>query len=563
MRGQPRFVRVWRFRMYRLARRLDQEAPAWLAWLLPLGSSITFHGALVLALGLFFYVNLGGENNAGVKIDTSMFASQLKEHVESLGPESDRAGDPFSKDETDEESSITTMPDPKSEVHVVAEMPALANLAESLNLSGTGSGGGSEGAGAAIGSGFAEGAPARLGGGGGGTGGGELTTPFSGRQAAVRAKLVRRQGGSVLSEQAVERGLDWIVRHQRPDGSWSLDHRPQCKGRGCPAGPHMDSDTAATGLALLPLLGAGHNHKEPGRYQKSVEKGLKWLIGHQKPDGELSTSGGNTRMYSHAIAAMALSEAFGLTHDPDLEGPLKKALEFIIKGQNPNDGGWRYSPGEAGDTSVFGWQLFALRSAFLAGLNVPKATIDGANKYLDRAATDPIGATYAYLPGEGPKMSMTAEALLARQYLGWPRQSPPLIAGAERVANDLFQSESRNIYYWYYATQLLHNLQGPAWQLWNVRIRDGLVSIQVVNRGACDNGSWDPLQPIPDQWGQQAGRHFVTCLSILTLEVYYRYLPLYRERDANAIKDREGAAEPAKKEQEKDKEPEKAETKAK
>jgi hypothetical protein len=257
---------------------------------------------------------------------------------------------------------------------------------------------------------------------------------------------------------------------------------------------------------------------------------------------------------------MALSEAYGLTRDPELEGPLKKAVEFISKAQNTQDGGWRYNPGEPGDTSVFGWQLFALRSAFLAGLSVPQDTISGAKKYLDRAATDPIGSTYAYLPGEGPKMTMTAEALLARQYLGWARQNPALLAGSEKVAADLLQSESRNIYYWYYATQLLHNLQGPAWEMWNVRVRDGLVSIQIVNPKGCDNGSWDPIQPFPDEWGKSAGRHFTTSLSILTLEVYYRYLPLYRERDANAIRDRGNGDTKKNGEAKKDaKEPEKVE----
>jgi len=92
------------------------------------------------------------------------------------------------------------------------------------------------------------------------------------------------------------------------------------------------------------------------------------------------------------------------------------------------------------------------------------------------------------------------------------------------------ESTERNIYYWYYATQLLHNMQNAAWKQWNNRLRDGLVSMQVRNKG-CDYGSWDPLRPVPDRWGGEAGRLYTTAMSILTLEVYYRYLPLYKAGD--------------------------------
>ena len=43
--------------------------------------------------------------------------------------------------------------------------------------------------------------------------------------------------------------------------------------------------------------------------------------------------------------------------------------------RTPTTGGWRYSPGQAGDTSVFGWQIFALRSGHLAGLSIPRTTL--------------------------------------------------------------------------------------------------------------------------------------------------------------------------------------------
>ena len=89
---------------------------------------------------------------------------------------------------------------------------------------------------------------------------------------------------------------------------------------------------------------------------------------------------------------------------------------------------------------------------------------------------------------------MTAEALLSRQYLGWPRDYPPLVKGAAQVAKHLESAPERNIYYWYYATQLLHNMQNDDWKRWNLRVREGLITMQVTGEG-CDRGSWDPVEP--------------------------------------------------------------------
>jgi hypothetical protein len=125
---------------------------------------------------------------------------------------------------------------------------------------------------------------------------------------------------------------------------------------------------------------------------------------------------------------------------------------------------------------------------------------------------------------------MTTEALLSRQLLGWPRDFPPLIKGVGMISAHLQESGDRNIYYWYYATQLLHNMKGPKWERWNLKIREGLIGTQIKN-GTCADGSWDPFDPAPDLWSRHAGRLYLTSLSVLTLEVYYRYLPIYRTAD--------------------------------
>ena len=114
--------------------------------------------------------------------------------------------------------------------------------------------------------------------------------------------------------------------------------------------------------------------------------------------------------------------------------------------------------------------------------------------------------TYLYQPGRprgGNLLDpvMTTEALLSRQLLGWPRDFPPLVKGVGMISAHLQESGDRNIYYWYYATQLLHNMKGDKWERWNLKIREGLISMQVKD-GTCAQGSWDPFQPQPDLWGR-------------------------------------------------------------
>ena len=534
-RSRPRFLRIARYRVRRFLRKVDRETPEWARWLTPWGTSLALHALGLLLLAIVVSA-LGGEDGGR---EPARFGGQLVDDMTSSA-NSDHAGDPFTTLVADSPPSLSLDPQAEASEIRVADLNDSFRIGPTLNLSMPSP------------SGFvppsARDALGGLAGVARGTGMGmlnanlPLSAPFAGRQADERARMVRSEGGTVESEKAVELGLEWIARHQRPDGSWALDTRSACKGEGCPDSPAMVSDTAATGLALLPLLGAGHTHTRPGRYQKTIERGLHWLMKVQQPSGELFTGGGQiTVFYSHAIATMALCEAYGLTRDKRLRDHAQKAVFFINRNQNRADGGWRYQFGQAGDTSVFGWQMFALRSAHLGGLDMNKAVLRRAREFLDQAASDPRKSTYGYLVDSGASPTMTAEALVCRQLLGWPRDLPPLVAGTAKVAANLAESHQRNIYYWYYATQLLHNMRGKEWEQWNAQVRDGLIAMQTTGKG-CDRGSWDPLQPEADVWGSKAGRLYTTSLSLLTLEVYYRYLPLYKDRGGDVKMGDEGIA---------------------
>lgn len=548
-RVRPRLLRVLRVQQRRWLRRFEERVgdthrviPSW-------GASLLLHGFVMVLLAVYLFAGKGPRPTSTFD---GGFASQLTEDLTSLVP-GDRAGDPFTTVPTDEPPSLSIEPPGPDDDAISQPNLSVARFAPDfatpeLTAPTTDTSLQSSTNPAVARKVAREGLTRPLAGLTAGLFADDLTAPFAGRQEMTRAKIVRREGGTVESEKSVEAGLEWLARHQGPDGGWSLNFQAQCQEGGCPLDETLDSDTAATGLALLPMLGAGHIHTAKSRYQSHVRKGLAWLANHQQADGSLFIGGGrNTLMYSHAIATMALCEAYGLSSDPKLRVPAQKAIDFIARTQNTLDGGWRYSPGQAGDTSVFGWQMFALRSARLAGLKISRNVVKGCKSYLDAATVDSSKIGYAYLPGGPATTVMTAEALLTRQYLGWPKEFPPLVKGASMVARDLETSDTRNIYYWYYATQLLHNMQNDDWKRWNVRVRDGLVSMQVTGVG-CDRGSWDPNSPQPDTWASTQNRHgagrlFLTSLSVLTLEVYYRYLPLYQPTDGGLnILDPEKAA---------------------
>lgn len=335
-----------------------------------------------------------------------------------------------------------------------------------------------------------------------------------------RANLAGTDGGNEKSEATVERGLNWIAAHQREDGSFSFDlKKTPCNGH-CRNSGTEASATAATGMALLPFLGAGYTHKK-GKHQRVVKRGL-YSLGVRAivtPQG-IDLRGGGT-MYAQGLATIALCEAYGMTHDEALKEIAQGALRFIVYAQNHDDGGWRYTPGEPGDTTVTGWQLMALRSGQLAKLEVPSPTIGMIDRFLDSVQTDG-GARYRYQIRRKPEQTTTSVGLLCRMYLGWGRDKPALYQGVEFL--DKWGPSETNIYYDYYATQVMHFWGGPEWQKWNRRMRDYLIATQ--SNSSHEAGSWH----FPDQYGDVGGRLYTTAMSLMILEVYYRHMPLFEQQ---------------------------------
>jgi len=340
----------------------------------------------------------------------------------------------------------------------------------------------------------------------------------------MRTKLVQAGGGNAQSEAAVEAGIKWIINHQLPDGSWSFDFTkcPSCNGN-CSHPGKLDDRGGATAMALLPMLGRGYTHKE-GPYKKQFEAGVGFLAGLAvKGQGKAYEKAGN--LYCQGLAGIALSETYAMTQDKRLQGPAQLALNYIMAAQDPVGGGWRYAPKQPGDTSAVGWQLMALKSGHMAFLQVNPLTIKKAVEFLNRVQADD-GAMYGYTdPGNG--YGTSAVGLLCRLYLGWKKDHPALQRGVARLAK---AGPSKDLYFNYYATQILHHMEGDMWVAWNTKMRDMLLKSQQTKGHAA--GSW--FEEFDKGHGpEKGGRLYTTSMATMILEVYYRHLPLYGQQSVD------------------------------
>jgi hypothetical protein len=359
------------------------------------------------------------------------------------------------------------------------------------------------------------------------TAGGIRLTPgsFQGRDPENRILLLREGGGTKETEEAVERGLQWLAAHQSQDGRWQTEAFMQAAACNC-TDPGRKHETAATAFGVLPMLAAGNTHRQ-GKYRRSVEAGLAFLIHRQQPSGDWGELH-NFNHYESALASLCLFEAYGMTRDPALQIPALKAINYIVQSQSPI-GGWGYearSPGP--DMSVTVWQILALKTAIHAGLYVPKDTFDPMVNFLDRVADKDTPGYWYLAPGTdlketGPRPSLMPDGVLCRELLGWSSEKRGLTRSARFLAkipvNGL--KERPAIYYMHFSRKALHHFGGPEWEEWNGKTRPVLLALQ--DKGdeygrEHRKGSWSPVN---EEWMHEGGRIMATSMAVMGLEVYY------------------------------------------
>ncbi|MHC4819717.1 MAG: prenyltransferase/squalene oxidase repeat-containing protein [Planctomycetota bacterium] len=365
--------------------------------------------------------------------------------------------------------------------------------------------------------------------------------------AAGRARArrnLRAGGGSGRTEQAVALGLKWLAAHQDvdADGRWDvagfMKHDPnddRCAGAGSPR-----YDVGVTGLALLAFLGAGYTDRgsrQQNPYAKNVQMGLRFLLTAQDTNGCFGPRASQHFMYNHAIATLALCEAYWMTRNPRYKAPAQAGLRYLMRARNPYMA-WRYGvrPGE-NDTSVTGWAVMALKSGKYAGLDVDPDAFTGARQWIDKM-THPQTGRVGYnfhggtvarpegmidrFPAEKSE-AMTASGIMTRLLCGDQPDSKVLATSAALCLGQPPRWDaggSIDMYYWYWGTMAMFQMGGDSWGKWNEALKEAAVKHQHLKGSGARAGSWDPAGP----WGaQDGGRIYATALMTLCLEIYYRY----------------------------------------
>ena len=351
---------------------------------------------------------------------------------------------------------------------------------------------------------------------------------YADRVAGRRAAAAAARGGSLETERAVQAALVWLAVAQSSDGRWNAARHGGGVERSVQGhhrhGAGAKSDHGVTGLALLAFLGAGNTHQE-GPCSEVVARGVRFLVDRQRADGSLAGDAEFfAALYCHGMAAIALAECCAMTGDAALRPPLEKAVRYTLSMQSPATGGWRYAAGDKGDTSQLGWQVMLLASARQAGLTGLEPAEARARTFLQSVSSGRTGGLAAYRPGEKPSVAMTAEALVCRLFLGMPADHPCVGEAVELLARSPPETRSPNAYTWYYATLASFHAGGPQWEAWNSQLQAALLPLQRRESSGLD-GSWDP-DPV---WGGHGGRVYSTAMAAMTLEVYYRHLPMHRQ----------------------------------
>ncbi|MFC1805996.1 prenyltransferase/squalene oxidase repeat-containing protein [Planctomycetota bacterium] len=325
-------------------------------------------------------------------------------------------------------------------------------------------------------------------------------------------------------------GLIWLAKAQSRDGSWDA----KAWGGARPYNVGM------TGLAMLAFHGAGYTTRRGSRFRETVRRGLRWLATHQRPDGSFPW----TTFYEQGIATMAVAEAYAMTGEPAVGRMAQRAVTYVCTVQ-PDHGGYRYGgavPRGDGDMSVTGWQIMAIKSAQCAEtLDVPDHALERARTFLRNAKRNYGTSSYIVASPSPGSLAVTSIGMICRIFVEHEGEFDQEINGA---ATTLVQKETdggkiiyggstkeltKNLYYTYYSALAMYQVSEEHWRIWRKTYYDALRTAIVRQKfdqgGRYIRGSWAPAKY---KWAKQGGRVYSTAMAVLSLEVPFRYLRVYR-----------------------------------
>ncbi len=303
------------------------------------------------------------------------------------------------------------------------------------------------------------------------------------------------------TEAVLKGSLKFLAGKQTPGGSWGQPY-----------------EVAMTGYVMIAFMSNGNLPGE-GEYGKTVARGAQFLLDSVHPDGFIAAStGGDSNMYGHGIATIALAELYGQTKDPLIKPKLERGIKLIVNCQN-NAGGWRYPPrvGDA-DISVTVLQVVALRAAKNAGLDVPQKTIDRAVGFVKSCYDAPSGG-FTYQPhNRAPGFARTAAAIYSLQVCGL-YDDDLVKKGSDFLFNNRNKERGYATYGNFYAGPAQYMIGGDTWKRWYDLMQKDLLA-KVVTQG--EISYWQPAD------GGGISPIFTTAVHTTILAMPYHYLPLYQ-----------------------------------
>ena len=325
---------------------------------------------------------------------------------------------------------------------------------------------------------------------------------------------------------------DWgarVARADRYDARWnrSIDKglkwvaRTQSRLGHWTAGNYPTAMTALAGVAML----ASGSTTTQGPFAKNVRRSVDYLVSKSRANGLIGNPLRDNRYtYGHGFSMLFLSQVLGEEEDEvrreELIDVLTKAVQFSGRAQT-SSGGWGYvsakdgSNFDEGSTTVT--QVQGLRGCRNAGIPVPAEVIEKARKYIYRCKNPDGGISYSSRNRGSSRPAITAAAL-ATLYNAGDYDSEHVPDMMSYCKKNLYQvtDGARSFGHWHYTylyySQVVHRKGGQSWSTFRDKIYNKVVAEQQ------NDGSWQG----------NIGPIYVTAINLIILQLDKNFLPIYQ-----------------------------------